>query len=586
MKKKPFYTFLLTAAFATTLVACSDNTGGEDGGNEGEGGTDNGGEETAGGDITLGMTSTPENQFNPIIYTSTYDNNIIQFVTESLMEQDEEFNFTPGLAKDWEFSDDNKELTFYLEEDVKWHDGEPFTAEDVVFTFSSIADPGYTSTGATRHSYVSSLVGYEEYSSGEADEFEGVEAIDEHTVRFYFKEPSVKALADTNIGILAAHKFEGVDVADFPNHASSTQAGEYIGTGPFKLEQVLENESYQLVANEDYWKGDPKLDSITWRVVDSSVIAGMVETGEIDFVPDYYPAADFDQADSNESLVVHEQPALGYQHMSLKMNHGPNDSLIDPDTYEPNEKFENLEFRQAIFSAINRPEFISGLLGGHGATLDAPFAEASWVYDPDAVDGFEYNPERSKELLAEAGYEDVDGDGFVEDPDGNPISLNIYYPVGNPVRERVAPIVAENLQDVGINATTKPPMEAGVYFNTIRDNEDKELDIFLAGWNLGSGDPDPGDLYNSTAMYNYSRFTSEEQDQLLLEAIDPEFAMEDQEYRKEKYMEWAQLFIDNAYVMPLYAESNISVYNSNLEGIVFKPFSYANDSQNWTLTSE
>ncbi|MFS0787174.1 ABC transporter substrate-binding protein [Shouchella sp. 1P09AA] len=580
MKKKPFYTFLATAVFATALVAC--NGGDSETGTDGEEGE--GGEAVEGGSITLGMTSTPENQFNPIIYSSTYDNNIITFVNEGLTTQNSELEFEPGLASEWEFSDDMLELTYHLEEGVTWHDGEPFTADDVVFTFTSIADPGYTSTGATRHSYASSLVGYEEYSSGESDTFEGVEAIDEHTVRFYFKEPNVKALADTAIGIFPQHKFEGVAVEDFPNHAASTDAGEVIGTGPFKLQSVLENESYELVANEDYWKGAPELDAITWRVVDASVSAGMLEQGELDFMPNYFPAADYDQVDAVETLTINEQPALGYQHMSLKMNHGPNDDLINPDAWTPNEKFEDVRFREAIFSAVDRQLFIDSFLRGHGEMLDAPFAEASWVYDPEGVEGFTYDPEHSKALLEEAGYEDTDGDGFVEDPDGNELVLNIDYPLGNPVRERVAPVVAEQLAEVGINTNVRNPMEAGVYFDNIQNNEDEDLDIYLAGWSLASGDPDPGDLYRSTAMFNYSRFQSDEQDQLLLEAVDPDQAFDNQEFRQEKYMEWAQLFIDNSYVLPLYAESEISVYNSRLQGVEFLPHTYTNDTHLWYVT--
>jgi peptide/nickel transport system substrate-binding protein len=582
LNKKPFYTFLLATAVASTLAACNSDTNGSgegtDGGEEGTGG-----EAVEGGNVNLGMMSPPDNLFNPIFYTSMYDSHILEITHEGLVQQDEEFNFIPELAEDWEFSDDNRELTYFLREDVKWHDGEDFTADDVVFTFTAMADPDYAGAGGIRQNYVNTLAGYEDYVSGESDTFAGVEKIDDYTVKFIFEEPSVKALADTSMDIIPEHIFGDVPVADIPSHAGSINAGEVIGTGPFQLTEMLENEQYVLTANEDYYKGAPKLDSITWNVVSASVVAGMLEQGELDYVPRDFPAADVATIDGNDNLTVFEQAQLGYQYLGMKINHGPNDSLTDPNSWEPNEKLQDVELRQAIVHAINRQEFIDGFLRGHGELLDAPFPSASWAYNPDAVEGLAYDPDLAKQKLADAGYEDANGDGFVEDPDGNELVLNLDYPTGNPVREQVAPVMKEQLEAVGIQVNLNTPREAPAHFEIIEQN-DTDVDLFLAGWSLSSGDPDPWPINGGTAGYNYSRFLDEEQEKLLQEAVNPELAFDNQEFRAEKYGEWAQLFIDNAYTVPLYAETELHVYNKRLAGLTIKPFTFKDETHEWHLT--
>lgn len=575
--KKKFYAFLATAALTLTLAAC----GGNDTGNEAGG--ENGGEEVEGGNVNLAMFSPPDNLFNPIFYTSLYDAHILEITHEALVQQNEEFEFIPELAEDWEFNEDNTELTYNLRQDVKWHDGEDFTADDVVFTFTAMADPEYGGAGGIRQNYVNTLAGYEEYVNGDTDTFSGVEKVDDYTVKFIFEIPSVKALADTSMDIIPEHIFADVPVKDIPSHSASIDAGEIIGTGPFQLTEALENEQYVLTANEDYYLGAPKLDSITWKIVSASVAAGMLEQGELDYVPRDFPAADVATLEGNDTLTIFEQPQLGYQYLGFKVNHGPNDSLTDPETWEPNEKLQDVELRQAIVHAIDRQSFIDGFLHGHGEILDAPFPEASWAYNPDAVEGLAYDPDLAMQKLADAGYEDADGDGFVEDPDGNELIINLDYPVGNPVREQVAPVIKEQLEAVGIQVNLNTPREAPAHFDIIEEN-DTDLDLFLAGWSLGSTDPDPA-VYNAgTAGYNYSRFLDEAQDELLREAVDPEFAFDNQEFRREKYGEWAQLFIDNASTVPLYAESELHVYNNKLQGLNIKPFTFKDDTHEWYLT--
>ncbi|TSB48353.1 peptide-binding protein [Alkalicoccobacillus porphyridii] len=597
-KNKALYVLSGAVSVGLLLGACSgnavDSPSTDDGGT-----TDNGGEETTestgdpveGGNVNLAMFSAPENLFNPIFYTALYDAHILDITHEGLVSQDESFDFIPRLAEDWDFNDDNSELTYTLRQDVKWHDGEDFTADDVVFTFTSIADPEYVGAGGVRVDYVNSLVGYEEYSSGDVDEFEGVEKVDDYTVTFKFAEPNVKALADTAIAILPEHVFADIPVGEIPEVPESRDGGAVIGTGPFKLKEYMEGEQYILEANEDYYEGAPHLDTITWKIVGQSVAAGMLENGELDYIPRDLAPQDAADVEALDGIELFEQPQLGYQYMGFKLNHGPDDEgapLNDSSIWEVNEKLQSKELRQAIAHAFNRaavvgdPEAGNGLLSGRGIVLDAPFPESSWAYNPDAIEGYEYDPGKAEALLDEAGYVDVNDDGFREDPDGNEFVLNLDYPVGNETRERMAPIIQENLEEVGLKVDLRTPREAAAHFDLIEANN-TDFDLFLAGWSLSSGDPDPGPLYKSNAPYNYARWANETSDQLLDDAVNPEFAFE-QEYRQEKYVEWAQNFVEELPVLPIYSENEIHAWNSKLTGVTIKPFTFKHDTHLWQWT--
>src|SRR5699024_7716029 len=158
-----------------------------------------------GGTLTGAMDTAPAGVFNPIFYEEAYEANILDFTHEGLLEQNEDLEFIEGIATDWEINEDHTEITLELQDDITWHDGEPFTADDVVFTYKSMASPGYIEAGGVRQEYANKLVGYEAFESGETDEFEGVVAEDDYTVTFKFEKPNVTILKDVSFPIIPKH---------------------------------------------------------------------------------------------------------------------------------------------------------------------------------------------------------------------------------------------------------------------------------------------------------------------------------------------------------------------------------------------
>ncbi|MFD1637947.1 ABC transporter substrate-binding protein [Evansella tamaricis] len=576
---------VLALALAFTLVACggdeddttTDDTPDQTDDTPDDDGDEDEGEETTegpqqGGTIVAGMYSAPGHQFNPLFYSDAYEANILSFTHESLVALDENLDWEPSLAESWEINDDYTEITFTLNE-ATWQDGEPFTADDVVFTYETIQDEDYVAAGGVRTNYVANL--------------ESVEAVDPQTVKFTYTDVNINALYDASFIIVPKHIFGDVPVLEMPDHSASRNAGEVIGTGPYQLTDMLEGEQYVLTSYEGYWQGAPNLDGITWRVIEQSIMPGLLESGQLDMVaePNGVPAADFEAVDALDHITTYVTQDFGYQYMGFKLHHRTTDDVengvIDPDNWVENEKVADVRVRQAIVYAINRQAIVDGLLFGMGTVLNANFPEASWAFDESAVNPYDFSPETAEELLDEAGYVDVTGDGFREDPDGNEWVLNLDYPTGNQVRERSAPIIVENLEAVGIKVDLRNPREAGPHFDLVeKDNHD--WDMYLAGWSLSAADPDPSALWLSTAPYNYTRWNDATSDELIKAGVQAPDAF-DQDYRKQAYSDWAAHMSEQVPQVFLYSADNIYAYNANLKEVKHYPAGIYADSHLWYL---
>ncbi|UJL47206.1 peptide-binding protein [Virgibacillus sp. NKC19-16] len=605
LKRKWLLLFIFLLTLGILLAACNSDTSGGDMEEEGEaeatedteteepteeeeGEEEATGEPQMGGTLTGAMDTAPEGLFNPIFYTEAYEANILDFTHESLLSQNESLEFEPELATDWEINEDQTEITLTLEEGVTWHDGEDFTADDVVYTYSAMASPGYVEAGGVRTEYVVRLLGYEEFNNGDTEEFEGVVAEDDHTVTFKFAEPNVTIEKDVSFDIIPEHIFGDVPIEEIPEHPATLNAGEVIGTGPFQFTEMLDREQYVLEKHADYWKGEPYLDQIVWRVVEQSVMLGLLENGEIDFIgdPTGVPPADYETVADVDHIELIEQTDFGYQLLGFKMNHRTDADVesgtIDPDNWESNEDMSEQLVRQAIAYAVDRQAIVDNLLYGHGSVINAPIAQQFWAYDEEAATPYEYDPEQANALLDEAGYVDTNDDGMRETPDGEEWVVNLNYPTGNQLREDAAPILAQFLEEVGITIDLRQPKEMTAYQEELTD-DNTDWDLYMIGWSLGSGDPDPSALWGADAAYNFSRWNNDESEQLLQEAMQPPEAFE-QDYRAEKYSEWQSVFSEDLPALLLFAQNSIYGYNERLNGVNPMPYSFNNDPELWWVS--
>jgi peptide/nickel transport system substrate-binding protein len=337
-------------------------------------------------------------------------------IYESLLRYDTDLNPMPSLAESWAVSEDGLTYTFNLKEGVTWHDGEPFTAEDVVFSVDEFL----------RETHPRLRVSLQHVES--------VEAPDDHTVVFNLKNPFGPFLGIFEVGtmpMIPKHIYEGTDYQNNPMNNTP------IGTGPFKFEEWVKGSYIHLVKNEDYHvEGQPYLDEIYWQVIpDAASRAVAFETGQVDVLP----------GGSVENFDVPRLTAMdgvcstgkGWEYFAphswlwLNNREGP---TADP------------RFRQAVMYAMDREFARDVIWNGFGQVAAGPVSSKTKFFSED-LEGYDHDPERARELLEEMGY------------DGEPVRL-LPLPYGE-TWQRWAEAIRQNLQNVGINVVIESTDVAG-----------------------------------------------------------------------------------------------------------------------------
>lgn len=509
--------------------------------------------------IVYALTSSPTGIFNPLLNDTTYDDAVIDLTYNSLLSFDKNLNPKPELAKSYEISDDNLSITFKLNDNIKWNDGKTLTADDVAFTFTSLADKGYT---GSKYGYVEKLKGAKDYHEGSVDKIEGIEVIDKNTIKFTFAEPYSPGLTNLgSIGIIPKHIWGEVPIAQWKDKKDLLT--KPVGTGPYEVVSFTEGQDVQLKRNDNYFDGDVKTEKFILKVTNEDTATGELLNGTVDVID----ASNLKNKDikelESEGMDVTSYDSNLVQYMGFNLR---------------DEKFQDKNLRQAFMYALDRNAMVDKLLEGNGQVVDTPMLPSSWSYpDKSTLNNYKYNKDKAKELLKQAGYEDRDNNGIVEDKDGKELVVKLTYPTGNKLREQTAPIIQANLKDIGVKMELEN-MEFTALMDKVVANHDFEL--YLMGNNL-SLDPDPKPYWHSTSAsdekgnsaWNISSFKNEKADQLIEQGI----SVSDQKQRKEIYSQFGKLLNDEVPWAYLYSQNIRKAYNPHLKD--FKPYTF-NDFDN------
>ena len=460
------------------------------GGSEEEGGaaTDN---------STLVYGSNDYTRINPAI-DEHGEINLLLF--DGLMGHDEKNGVVSALAKSYELDEDTNTYTFHLRDDVKWHDGEDFTAEDVKFTIEAIMDP-----------------------ENESEIFSNYEDVEEITVdgdyeiSFKLSEPNVAFLEYMTIGILPKHLLEG----------KSMQEDEFfrapVGTGPYKFEAWDEGQSITLTANEEYWGGAPSIETIIFKIVeDDNAKALQIESGELDLAK--LTPKDAQNFKDREGFTVYDMKTADYRGIM----------------YNFNNKFwqDNKELIHAINCAVDRDAMVESVLLGDGIPAYGPLARNE--FNDDSIKQEAYDPKEAKKIIEENGW--TLGDDGIYEKDGQKLTFTINCMEGDQVRADLAAIACQNLQDIGVDAKYEVKSEI--------DWENQEA--FLIGW----GSPFDADdhtykVFGTDKGNNYSYYSDEKVDASLTAARQTSDKAERQKY----YSEFQQAMVDDpAYTFFCYVD--------------------------------
>ncbi|NYB72716.1 ABC transporter substrate-binding protein [Sedimentibacter hydroxybenzoicus DSM 7310] len=477
-------------------------------------------------DLVFGIPQDPQfltagrsnGQIPNIMQTQLYNN---------LLRTNPDGSYSPELAKNWEVSDDNLTYTFYLRDDVLFHDGSKMTSKDVAFSFDyhagKLAD--YPSGTQAR----SFLNFYEE-----------TEIIDEYTVKIHYSKvygPTLSCLSDIILGILPEDAFLSTGQDEFEKHP--------IGTGPYKFISKVPGETIKMQANEDYFDGIPSIKDLTFSIrldTDAAVIA--LQTGELDFVTNiatsYKNTID---SDSNLKWFMTDSPGQGW----VIFNTGINTDKVG------SKYFSDVRLRQAVAYAVDKEDINIASTDGYGKIINSPIPNTFAGYT-DVPDYYTRDLNKAEELLIDAGY-----------PNGFSVNLRC---ITTPTYYKPAETLIGQLAEIGINATLEV-LESGAYWTSIMTNYD--YDIAIGNYTATTPDADIPLMqhYYTDATLRYTNHSIKELDDLL----DKARSELDKSKREEAYAKAVEVILkDNCLVVPLYQFVVTGAGNANLQNVNASPY--------------
>jgi peptide/nickel transport system substrate-binding protein len=430
--------------------------------------------------LTVGLLSEPAS-LNPVTATSNETKDIIWRLFLKLVDEKPDYlNFTPRLARSWEFSPDSLTITFHLRDDVRWTDGTPVTAADVRFTWEL---------------HVDTLVAWRSRSLKQY--IRDVEVVDRRTVAFHFERRYPYQLMDANDGvILPRHVLKDVPRDQLRQHRFGRAP---VGNGPYKLSRWEPEQYLELVANPDYYaKGKPQVERVIYRFVpDMVTLTTLLKKGEIDLL---------------ESVPGDQLPELTERYPRLRIYSYPSRDYWFVSWNLQKELFADAAVRRALTMAIDREEIIRTLWGGFASECKSPIHSGLWAFD-DGIEPIPFDPAGARRDLEALGWRDEDSDGVVE-KDGRPFEFELITNSSSQQRVDVATMVEAYLREIGVKSILRT-ME----FRTVMGKVlSFEYDACVFGWATATK-PDITNEWHSTSLwpngYNISSYQNADVDDLI-----------------------------------------------------------------------
>lgn len=467
------------------------------------------------------------NVLNPLLITDTGSSAVASQVFSGLVRFNEQLDLIPDLATRWVISDGGKRITFYLRRDVSWHDGHPFTARDVLFTFQTLLDPR---TNTVRRS--------DYMVNGQPIRFS---APDAYTVVVTLPQPFAPLLYRMGMEIIPAHRLKGKDINTDPFNRHP------IGTGPFQFDTWQPNQYVKLKAYPRYHGGNPRLKTLLFRIIpEYSVAKSALIKGDIDMLEGVSPLDV--KALSNQSslrVVMYDEWLYSYMGFNLK----------NPDLSNP-------LVRRAMVHAVDRDLLIKAVLFGYGRVAHVPISPLSWAY-PNTVTPYTYNPQKARSLLQQAGYVRRQDGWFYKN--NRRLAFTVLVSKGGKAGPKNAEIIQRYFKTVGIDLTIQQ-MEWQAFLKVITGPDDpKKFDLCLLSWSL-SPDPDAYSIWHSSQYpkgFNFVGYQNPRVDQL----IEKGRLVNDMATRQQIYHDAFRRIANDTPYLFLYYPRTITAVHRRLTGL-------------------
>jgi peptide/nickel transport system substrate-binding protein len=507
--------------------------------------------QTTGGAIVIGKVEEPET-LNPYITQLVTSVDVLSGIMEGLMDFDTNQVLQPQLAESYSVSDDGLTYTFKLRKDVKWHDGQPFTAADVAATWKIIMNPDFAAF---------SQLGW--------DKITDIETPDDYTVVMKTSEKYAPFLSYVGAAFISPKHLIDKGVDSFKQEFGRNP----VGTGPFKFSKWETGQFIELEKFKDYWGGEPKLDKITIKIVpDDNTLMVQLTTGEVG-LSDAVTAARIEEARKLPNSVVLTRDGLEWTHMDLK-NIG---FLMDK------------RVRQALDYATPKQQIVDKLLAGLATISIGEQAPGTPFFNPN-IQARPYDLDAAAKLLEEAGFK-KNAQGILE-KDGKPLVIEHWIVAGDQLTKQIQQVIAASWRQLGIDVQEKeediktiwgpngyqftPAMTAAQYSWTNSNDPD---DMFY--WHSSQIPPDPTGTGGNLPAY----FNKYEQQARIDELTAAGASEVDSEKRKEIYWQMQELLFEETPVIFMYWPQRIYVAPKNLTGFNPNTFNFLLwDAENWAFT--
>ena len=487
-------------------------------------------EGSTGGEKVITMAQTGDwDTFMPMNTTNAGADNVIELMFDRLMVINTDGTFGPRLAESWETNEAQDKITYHLNENAKWQDGEPVTAEDVVYSAQVASSSEFNYLRRIRMQY---FAGTDETGCETGTDSIEVKALDDHTVEFTLKTPMdpaiIYALVNRDFFIMPKHLLGDISDTDLVNDAFWQKP---VGSGPCIFDSMESGVSIEFKANKDYYLGAPDFDRLVFKKVQSSNLLSGLMSGDIDVLSgnSQIPLADWEAAKNTQGIVTKSVPTFAYQYMAMNT---ARDYLTE-------------DVRHAISLAINRQVIVDQLLQGEARIAIGPLAEDHPYFDEKLLP-IEYDPEKAKSMLEAAGW------------DSNR-ELEVMVSTGNEVREKSAILIQQDLQKIGIKTKIQT-----LDFPTLLTNaRNGDYDLCFIG-SAGSVDPSES-VPNVTAGYmnNFAQLSDPTLGQIG-ESGAKEITFE---ARKKIYDQYQEELFKQMPMAFLYHTNDLFAYNEKLENV-------------------
>ena len=463
---------------------------------------------------------------------------------------------------------EEKTVTYKINPNFKWSNGEPVTTKDIVKTYEIMANQEYiTSSKSLRYNKNrKAIVGIEEYNEGKADKISGLEVIDDSTMKIHLKEmtPSVYWGGNFVPEFVNAKQFEGIPMDKIIE--SDALRKNPLSYGPYVIKEVVQGEKVIFEANPYYYKGEPKIKRLEMEILPPSQQVAAIKSGKYDIVLKVSPEI-FPELEKLDNINILTKKAGSMNYIAFKL--GKWDEEKNEVVTDPNSKMYDLNLRKAIAYAIDMDavskQFYHGLSTPAKSQLSPLFPS---LHNPE-INGFKQDVEKAKQLLDEAGFKDVDGDGIREGKDGKPVKYTLAMMSGGEIAEPLAQYYIQQWRAIGLDVELLDGrlLDSKNFYNRV-NGDDPAIDFCIAGIGFGT-DPQQLAIFGKNAKFNISRYISDNLE-AALDATVSKDAM-NEEYRVKAYKDYEKVFMEEIPAVPILNKLDILVVNKRIKKYDWRP---------------